>query len=70
MTDLIVVPQTTNWQRLKGLVLDSVSSPITRRGYADRPFPATSPLGSAQKLGKGICVVRLPNSFGSPPHFG
>src|ERR1039458_7431681 len=33
MTDLIVVPQTTEWRRLKGLVLDSVSSPITRRVY-------------------------------------
>lgn len=33
MTDLIVVPQTTEWQRLKALVLDSVSSPITRRVY-------------------------------------
>src|SRR5436305_10291015 len=33
MTDLIVVPQTTEWHRLKGLVLDSVSSPITRRVY-------------------------------------
>lgn len=31
MTDLIVVPQTTQWKRLKQLVLDSVSSPITRR---------------------------------------
>src|SRR5882757_9942995 len=33
MTDLIVVPQGANWQRLKRLVLDSVSSPITRRVY-------------------------------------
>src|SRR5438477_9579043 len=33
MTDLIVVPQTENWQRLKALVLDSVSSPITKRVY-------------------------------------
>src|SRR5216683_330776 len=33
MTDLIVVPQAAQWQRLKGLVLDSVSSPITRRVY-------------------------------------
>src|SRR5450759_228463 len=33
MTDLIVVPQAAHWQRLKGLVLDSVSSPITRRVY-------------------------------------
>jgi|ERR1035437_974950 hypothetical protein len=31
MTDLIVVPQTIEWQRLKALVLDSVSSPIARR---------------------------------------
>src|SRR3954467_4825860 len=33
MTDLIVVPQMTQWHRLKALVLDSVSSPITRRVY-------------------------------------
>src|ERR1035437_4564496 len=33
MTDLIVVPKTTEQQRLKALVLDSVSSPITRRVY-------------------------------------
>src|SRR3954454_5922319 len=33
MTELIVVPQATQWQRLKALVLDSVSSPITRRVY-------------------------------------
>src|SRR6266513_349885 len=33
MTDLIVAPQASQWQRLKALVLDSVSSPITRRVY-------------------------------------
>jgi hypothetical protein len=33
VTDLIVVPQAAHWQRLKRLVLDSVSSPITRRVY-------------------------------------
>src|ERR1022692_1747521 len=33
MTDLIVVPQAAHWQRLKRLVLDSVSSPIRRRVY-------------------------------------
>jgi site-specific recombinase XerD len=33
MTDLIVVPQNTEWHRLKALVLDSVSSPITKRVY-------------------------------------
>jgi len=33
MTDLIVVPQPNQWSRLKALVLDSVSSPITKRVY-------------------------------------
>ena len=33
MTELIAVPQVAHWQRLKRLVLDSVSSPITRRVY-------------------------------------
>src|SRR6266851_3332802 len=33
MTELIVVEKTAEWQRLKTLVLDSVSSPITRRVY-------------------------------------
>jgi site-specific recombinase XerD len=33
MTDLIVVPQAAQWQRLKRLELDSVSSPITKRVY-------------------------------------
>src|ERR1700689_4009575 len=33
MNDLIVVPQTNQWHKLKALVLDSVSSPITRRVY-------------------------------------
>jgi site-specific recombinase XerD len=33
MTDLIVVPHAAEWQRLKALVLDSVSSPITKRVY-------------------------------------
>ena len=33
MTDLIVVEKPNEWQRLKEFVLDSVSSPITRRVY-------------------------------------
>src|ERR1022692_4287182 len=33
MNDLIAVPKATEWHRLKALVLDSVSSPITRRVY-------------------------------------
>jgi integrase/recombinase XerD len=34
MNDLIVVEKTAQWQRLKALVLDSVSSPITKRVYS------------------------------------
>src|SRR5580700_7958722 len=33
MTDLIVAEKIAQWQRLKALVLDSVSSPITKRVY-------------------------------------
>jgi integrase/recombinase XerD len=33
MNDLVLVERAANWQRLKALVLDSVSSPITRRVY-------------------------------------
>src|SRR5579863_5231251 len=33
MNDLVVVEKLAEWQRLKALVLDSVSSPITRRVY-------------------------------------
>ena len=33
MTDLIALPQTNQWQKLKALVLDSASSPITKRVY-------------------------------------
>jgi integrase/recombinase XerD len=33
MTELIALPQVDQWSRLKALVLDSVSSPITRRVY-------------------------------------
>src|SRR5271155_3060250 len=33
MTELVVVDRGAEWRRLKSLVLDSVSSPITRRVY-------------------------------------
>jgi hypothetical protein len=36
MNDPVVVEKMAQWQRLKALVLDSVSSPITRRVYAQR----------------------------------
>jgi site-specific recombinase XerD len=34
MTDLMVVEKPAEWDRLKALVLDSVSSPITKRVYS------------------------------------
>jgi integrase/recombinase XerD len=34
MNAMIVAPRTTDWHRLKSLVLDSVSSPITKRVYS------------------------------------
>lgn len=33
MTDLIAVQKIAGWERLKALVLDSVSPPITKRVY-------------------------------------
>src|SRR5438445_7299042 len=33
MKELILVNRATHWQRLKALVLDSVSSPLTKRVY-------------------------------------
>ena len=33
MNDLAVVDRSVEWRRLKALVLDSVSSPITKRVY-------------------------------------
>jgi len=37
MNELIVVEKIAQWQRLKALVLDSVSSPITKRVYSMAP---------------------------------
>ena len=34
MHDLIAVEKIAQWQKLKALVLDSVSSPITKRVYS------------------------------------
>jgi hypothetical protein len=33
MNELTVLPKIAEWERLKALVLDSVSSPITKRVY-------------------------------------
>jgi hypothetical protein len=48
MTDLIVVPQAAHWQRLKRLVLDSISSPITRRVYNLGIFQVVWPAAAAR----------------------
>ena len=37
MTDLIAVQKIAGWEKLKTLVLDSVSSPITKRVYNMAP---------------------------------
>jgi hypothetical protein len=33
MNELIVIEKLAQWEKLKTLVLDSVSSPITKRGH-------------------------------------
>ena len=33
MTELVVADKASEWRKLKALVLDSVSSPITKRVY-------------------------------------
>jgi hypothetical protein len=33
MNDLVVLEKIAQWEKLKGLVLDSVPSPITKRVY-------------------------------------
>ena len=43
MNDLMVVEKLANWEKLKALVLDSVSSPITKRpGIAERGMGLTT----------------------------
>jgi hypothetical protein len=44
MTALVVADRASEWRRLKALVLDSVSSPITRRVFEPglRPVPRRS----------------------------
>jgi hypothetical protein len=49
MNDLIVVERIAGWEKLKALLLDSVSSSITKRVYnmALNEFPAWVPTGGA-----------------------
>ena len=52
MLELTVVDDAKNWQKLKALVLDSVSSKITRRTYnmALDEFMVWYRLGACQRL--------------------
>ena len=49
MNDLTVVERTNEWRRMKSLVLDSVSSPITKRVYNMALAPAV--VHSAELVG-------------------
>ena len=63
MNDLIVVEKIAQWQRLKALVLDSVSSPITKRVYnmAGRIYDLV-PAGTAARLHQGHRSIKVPSS--------
>ena len=55
MTDLIAIQKIAGWEKLKTLVLDSVSSPITKRVYnmALDEFMGMVPAGAAARLHQG-----------------
>jgi hypothetical protein len=70
---LVVADRATEWRRLKALVLDSVSSPITRRvynlgldefiaWYTDEPRPAGLP--SPAIRGSGLKSGGRPRMLG------
>jgi len=57
MNDLIAVQKIAGWAKLKALVLDSVSSPITKRAESPVPKPAKSsnvPFGKKARIRTGI----------------
>jgi hypothetical protein len=61
MAELIVVEKIAEWQRLKALVLDSVSSPITRRVYnmaLDELIYRMAPRGPASPRRLVRCLAR------------
>jgi len=55
MTDLIAIQKIAGWEKLKTLVLDSVSSPITKRVYnmALDEFLAWVPAGNPARVHRG-----------------
>jgi len=67
MNDLVLANRAADWRRLKGLVLDSVSSPITKRVYnlTGRIHRMAWPRTEA-RLHKGH-RQRLARCSGSPP---
>ena len=79
MNDLIVVPQANQWLKLKRLVLDSVSSPITRRVYnlgLDEFFawypksPARLHQSDGERLARCPGSPRAWRCFDQRPHHG
>ena len=53
MTDLVVVEKLEGWEKLKTLVLDSVSSPITKRVYNMALNEFLVPTGTPARLHQG-----------------
>jgi len=68
MNELISLEKIAQWQKLKTLVLDSVSSPLTKKVYnmALDEFMGWVPAGAAARLHQGHRqrVARIP---GRPP---
>jgi len=71
MNDLISLEKIAQWQKLKTLVLDSVSSPITKRVYnmALDEFMAWVPAGAAAWLHQGYSERLAGIARRPPPRF-
>jgi hypothetical protein len=53
MNDLVAIEKIAQWEKLKALVLDSVSSPITKRVYMPAPTaPSRSVVSAPEALRK------------------
>ncbi len=64
MNDLISVEKIAQWQKLKKLVLDSVSSPITKRVYN---MALDEFMGSGSSRRRGPASPRPPLARGEYP---
>ncbi len=69
MNDLVAVEKIAQWEKLKTLVLDSVSSPITKRVYnmALNEFMDVVPAGAAARLHQGHRERVAGIAGGAPP---